>query len=621
MSESQNQEPAKLEERLDEAGRLCQPRHPGWETLLARLPAQEPMPTPAPMIKPRRFPWRTLLATAASIFVVGLALLLSSKLPDAIQPAVAMNLDVRVERRGVQVTVFNPSTSDEPTLFMPLFPAPAPESGYGVAQRYAQALQMQHRAMPESSGRSRRYPGQPAPGPPNRGMALVRDQRMVLHLKAGDNIVRFTDVAAAIDPTSVTLVSDTDPIDTKVIEQNFEFDLASGDALLKRYVDRKVTCIGRTDERGKSDDEFSGYLVSFDPETIILAERAPDADPQKARPKTESIARARLKAIRCNSMPKDLYTRPTLVWRLRTKTPGDHLTTLRYLCGNVSWVANYVVLITGHDPDQGDKLDLKGWVSMDNRSGATYDNAGLKLIAGDVNRVRDPWAPRIIIQEDEAEVVLLLEKAVGEKESGKKAFVAKDFFEYKLYTLSQPSTIKDQQIKQLSLLEAHGIFGRRRFVFDPTVNATSPLVELVIQNKKENSLGRALPKGKVTLAQEDAEGEVQLLGRDTIDHTPKDEELKLKMGQAFDVTGEYRDVDVRRPAAQELVQTSEVRLRNHKDEDIDVRVVGHLQGYANWQITDKTDEFIKHDFQTVYFDFRLKANTEKTIRYTVDYQW
>jgi len=173
MSEPQSQEPAKLEERLDEAGRLCQPRHPGWETLLARLPAQvakgpgetaAPSP-PAPLPfdfhdRPRRgegsegtesrgFRWRTLLATAASIVAVGFALLLSSKLPDTTRPAVAMNVDVQVVRSGVQVTVFNPTISDEPTLFMPLFPAPSPESGYGEAQGYAQALELQQRAMTE----------------------------------------------------------------------------------------------------------------------------------------------------------------------------------------------------------------------------------------------------------------------------------------------------------------------------------------------------------------------------------------------------------------------------------------------------------------------------------------
>lgn len=549
--------------------------------------------------------WRPMTATAAAIVAVAATIYLFFGAPGPPTTAHAFNVDVEVQRRGVQLTVFNPTDSREPTLFLPLV-APAQVDSFGQQKELTQQLGVQSR---------RAAPGQP--GGQSQGMALVRDQRLVLHLKAGDNLVKFSDVASAIDPTSVTLVSETDPVGTKVIEQNFEFDLASGDALLKRYVDRKITCIGRDGDKG--DGFYEGFLVSYDPQTIVLAESAPEADPKKARPKTEAISRGTLKAIRCDSMPKDLYTRPTLVWKLRTNKPGDHLTTLSYICGNISWQADYVAVITESDVNKGDRLDLKGWVSMDNRSGATYDKAGLKLIAGDVNRVRDPWAP---VRPTFDERFYTNAPVAGDALPARaKVFIAKDFFEYKLYTLSEPSTIKDEQIKQLSLLQAQNIVARRRFLYDPRMHATQVAVELVVQNKKENGLGRALPKGRVTLVAEDAEGESQLLGRDQIDHTPKDEELKLKMGQAFDVAGEFKDVEVLRPAHNELIQTSEVRVRNHKDTDIDVRVVGHLQGYANWKITKTTDEFSKHDFQTVYFDFRLKANSEKAIRYTVDYRW
>src|SRR5262249_33284428 len=145
------------------------------------------------------------------------------------------------------------------------------------------------------------------------------------------------------------------------------------------------------------------------------------------------------------------------------------------------------------------------------------------------------------------------------------------------------------------------------YVFDPQVHATQATVELVVKNEKQNGLGRSLPKGSVTLVENDADGESQFLGRDTIDHTPKDEELKLKLGQAFEVVGESRHVETRQPAVRELVETSEVIVRNHKDEEIDVRVVAHLASYANWEVTKKTDDYVKHDFQTLYFNFPLKA--------------
>ena len=606
-----------LEKLLDRVGQWCRPRHPGWDTLLARLGRQEAdadaagQPIPAEqesLVLPERAARRSRLgkrlALAAALLVAATvgSLFFFPILPfvkdSTIFDASAASLPVEVHRRGVELTIFGASLEDEPTLYMPLVQPREAGANPSVARQRVVTQAQTLESFP------------PRPGeafiPQLRGMGLVKDQRMILHLKAGDNLVKFADVAASIDPTSVRLTCDTDPTAIQVIEQNFEFDLASGDALLKRSLNRRVRCIGRGDK-----EVFEGFLVSYDDKTLGLADRPPSADPKSPRPRVQSVVRQQLQAVRLDEMPTDLYTRPTLVWKLRARERGDHLATLSYLCGEMVWQADYVATIRNTGPDGIDTLDLAGWVTIDNRSGTSYDRAGLKLIAGDVNRVRDTWAP----QPDTQVYHFFIGFQTGGNALGrKKEFVTKDFFEYKLYTLNQPSTIHNHQIKQLGLLRADGVKAKRRFLFDPQKHPVQLTVELAVKNEKANGLGLPLPKGRVMFVAADAEGESHVLGRGQIDHTPKDEELELKLGRAFDVVGQYRVVHRGR-----MVETYEIRVRNHKETQIHVRAVGHLPGHANWQVTKTTDAYTKHDFRTLYFDFVLAANAEKRITYTVDY--
>jgi hypothetical protein len=597
---------------LEDAAQWCRPRHPDWQTLLERLGPQETIeaaaddrPTRAGRQSSRLRPRRLLTLAVGLLLTAGLIGLFSliGRQGEERQAAAA-DMEIVVQRRGVEVTVFSDSDNEDPTLFMPLVGWPAQQNPSQQAE-----------------------PAPPPSGAALRGMGLVKDRRMVLHLKQGDNIVEFTNVAAAIDPTSVRLTSETDPTGIEVVEQNFEFDLASADALLKRSLERRIACVGKDGQAG-----VEGFLLSYDTDTLVLADRLPEADRKAPRPKTQSVARRALKAIRLDDVPQDLYTRPTLVWKLRAREAGDHLTTLSYLCGNMTWQADYVVTILRSDPEGGDTLDMAGWVTIDNRSGATYEQAGLKLIAGDVNRVRDPWAPEP--REYLFYVGFARGQAQGQSSSSlRKELIAKELFEYKLYALNLPSTIRESEIKQLGLLQASGIKARRRFVFDAhtvdrngfpfSVSSRSGRLatELVVKNEKANKLGRPLPKGRVTFVATDADGESQFLGRAEIDHTPKDETLELKLGEAFDVTGESALLRSEVPHARRMIQTHEIRVRNHKERVIDVRAIGRLLGHANWQVTQSSDDYMKHDFQTVYFDFCMEPNSEKVITYTVDYQW
>ncbi len=592
---------------------MCQPQRPDWETLLDRL---SPLPAPAASKRgggpagepgsrrPLRRPFRAGALAAAAAVVCALVLgWLLRPAPD--RSAHAEPLPIEVRRRGIEVTVFSAGNEQAPTLYMPVAEAP---------------------------GRDKRS------GAPVQGMALVRDQRMILHLRQGDNVVKFTDVAATIDPTSVRLVSDTDPLGTKVVEQNFEFDLAGAEALLERSLEHRLTCVGKDGQ-----ELARGYLLSFDGDSIVLADRKPPKDPGAPRPKTQAIARDKLAAIRLEHVPGDLHTRPTLVWKLRADKPGDHLTTLTYLCGGASWRADYVAEITQSKPGEV-TLDLACWVTMDNRSGASYEEAGLKLIAGDVHRVHDPWAPR------EGARVALRGEVMGQRlvYFGKglvPRFIEKDLFEYKLYQLDQPSTIKDRQIKQLGLFQAEGVRARRRYICRSAEGSRlHPQVQLLVKNEKQNRLGRPLPKGKLALAAADADGDVHLLGRWDVDHTAKDEELKIMAGRALDVVYDFRVVHTRRPTVKRMIRTYEFRIRNHKPSDVRARAIGHLRERQKiWSFVDllsgatrgtsevreattrsvieASDEYFLRDHTSAHFDVLVKADSEKIITYTVDYRW
>ncbi|HKI33187.1 MAG TPA: hypothetical protein VKA46_15150 [Gemmataceae bacterium] len=550
-------EPDPLEPLLDAAGRSTQPADPAWDHLPQRL-AQTPQQR-----RRRRLWWLAPPAAAAAAAVVFLALWRFTP------PVQADSPPIEVKRLDVDLTVLGAADQDEATLYMPLL-----------------------RLGPFTVGG--------APLTPRRtGQALVKDHRLILNLQKGDNVVRFSDVAATIDPTSVRFVSTTDPVGTQVIEQNFEYDLVNADALLHRYIDKEITCVGR-DGR-----ETTGYLTAHDPENVVLASAPPDPARQKPR-ETQVLPRRTLQAIRLKEVPADLLVKPTLVWKLHADKPGQHDTTVSYLCGFVKWSADYVALVTPGVAGQPDLLDLTGWVTLNNESGTTYEKAGLKLIAGDVNRVRDPWAPLLPQAWGHA---LPSSGPWGGRGGGvPKELVEKSFFEYHLYTLTAPTTVRDQETKQLKLLGQTGVKAQRRYVFDPYRDGSQNLaVELVARNEKENHLGVPLPKGRITFEEIDADGEAAVTGHTEIDHTPVKEELTLRHGHAFDVVGEFKQVDPTH---------FEMRLRNHKTTDVQVRAVGRIQ--LGQKVAESSLPFVMHDATTAHFDFPLRANAQQVIRYTIE---
>jgi len=437
----------------------------------------------------------------------------------------------------------------------------------------------------------------------NQNFALVKDQRN-LDLKKGLNKVDFRDVASLIEPTSVHFVSLTSPDSCSILEQNYEYDLMSSDKLLSKYIDKNIRIVT------KDAKAYEGILSSFDANNIVISGQ--DGLSMIVRPNN-------INQISFDKTPEGLITKPTLVWEIENDKEGKHLTEVSYLTGGVNWLAEYVTVLDKDDK----KISLDGWVSITNNSGAGYKNAKLKLIAGDVRRVQpmlDVARGASMEYKNKAEAPQFQEKA---------------FFEYHMYTLQRKATLKNNQIKQISLLSANNVPVKKLFIYDPvdyygwnwyyyendkTTKEQKIKVKIELTNSKQNNLGMPLPKGKVKVYKKDDDGSLQFVGEDKIDHTPKDETIKLYLGDAFDVVGERKKMNFRE-GDHWAEESFEISLRNHKETDIEVNVIEHMWRYSNWKIINKSYEFTKKDAQTIEFKVPVVKDGETKVTYTARYWW
>ena len=440
----------------------------------------------------------------------------------------------------------------------------------------------------------------------NQDLALVQDRRS-MNLTKGVSEVRFSDVASQIDPTSVHFQSITDPQGTTVLEQNYEYDVVGSAKLLQKYVDKEIRVVT------KDGKQYTGTLLSGDGDVILQA-----SDGQVTVLKLEQIQEFTFPAL-----PEGLITRPTLVWQLDSAKGGVQDVEVTYLTNGINWQANYVAVMAGDEKS----LDLTGWVTLDNRSGASYKDAKLKLIAGDINRA--PTSAPMYYKGADMAVTETPAPAVQER----------GFFEYHLYEVQRPVTVKDQQTKQIEFVTGSGITATKFFVYDGSQMTYYPVdqplsdpgygvtsnkkvqVMLEFANKEANGLGIPLPKGTVRVFKQDVDGSTLLVGEDAIDHTPKDETLRLYVGDAFDIVGERVQTNFQANYDNDWMEESyEITLRNHKDTAVEVRVVEHLFRWSQWTIKSDQD-FVKLDAQTIEFRVPVKANGEVKITYTVRYEW
>ncbi|RME41621.1 MAG: DUF4139 domain-containing protein [Planctomycetota bacterium] len=449
------------------------------------------------------------------------------------------------------------------------------------------------------------------------GYAIVKQERGV-SLKGGRSTIRFTDVAAYIDPTTVSFTSLTDPESTHVLEQSFEFDLVSTQKLLQRYIDREITV---EQVRGERIEAVRGTLLSADNGLVL-------------RTKDGGIrVLYRYANILFPELPGGLITRPTLVWDVTTNRPGLHRTRVTYETKGMTWWADYNVVFTPHEDANRGTLDIGAWVSILNQSGATYRDAKLKLIAGDVHRAPTPAKAIAGFRQARARAM------VAEADAG---FEEKAFFEYHLYTLGRPTTLPDHSTKQIELfptardvqcekvLVYYGVPARFYYYGGPMTDRnlgipTNKKVDIYLRFKNEKAIGMGmpLPSGRIRVFQKDtADDSLEFIGEDTIDHTPKDEEVLVKMGSAFDVVGERKQIDFAVDYDRHwMKETIEIKLRNHKDKPVRVLVKETLYRWVNWEIVEHTHDFKKIDARTIHFPVRVDKDGEVTIRYTVRYTW
>lgn len=436
----------------------------------------------------------------------------------------------------------------------------------------------------------------------NGGLALVRDVRRVT-VPAGLVHLRFEDIAATVNPATVHLRSISQPGRLPVLEQNYEYDLLDPQKLLSKYVGRDVTLVRTTMEGGSSKTtEVTATLLALNNGPVW-------------RVGSEIVTGMGADHYRFPALPDSLYARPTLVWALENQGDGAHRVEAAYLAGNIGWSADYVLTLNA----AGTTGDLDGWVTLNNQSGTAFTNARLQLVAGDLHKAPAAAAPR--------NFAMVAERAaVARDEMAEQAFS-----EYHLYTLGRRTTVANAETKQVALLHGTGVPVVRRYVVDGQAwfyrnrqHPGTPLKDAVkvfydLRNDAASNLGKPLPAGVVRVYQADASGQVQYVGEDRLDHTPKDERVAVQIGAAFDVVCERTQSDFQNLGGNTYELAYAVTVRNRKDAPVTVEVNEPLGG--DWTMVSSTHTWTKTDAWAARFALPVPAGGTTTLRYRVRVKW
>lgn len=438
----------------------------------------------------------------------------------------------------------------------------------------------------------------------NENLALVKDQRKV-QLGSGQTALAFRDVSAGMRPETALLRSLTSPGKLSVIEQNFDFDLLTPGKLLEKYVGRTVSVVRTNPANG--DDTTEQALVLSANEGVVL----------KIGNRIETGMPGR---IVYSDVPDNLRDRPTLVMSLNNSGAAQQEVELSYLTGGLAWKADYVAELNAAD----DKLDLSGWVTLTNTSGATYRNAKLQLVAGDVNQVQDEMRFRD---------GLVLERKVMAAPASQMA--EESLMEYHLYTLDRPTTIAENQTKQVSLLTASAIPARKELLlrganyyyhssYGDLGQKMKVAVFVEFDNKEASHLGMPLPKGIIRVYKKDTAGNAQFVGEDSIDHTPKNEKVRIKLGESFDVTADKKQTDFKalpNPAKGNSMYESafEIVLKNAKKDAVVVKVQEPIPG--DWKMLSASHKHEKAASNTAVWNISVPAEGSVKLSYRVQVRY
>jgi hypothetical protein len=458
---------------------------------------------------------------------------------------------------------------------------------------------------------------------------FVAREYVPLDLKPGVNHVDYAGVAAHLEPDSVIL---RDPAgrSLQVLEQNYRNDPISQELLLSFYEGKTIDFLVPPGQIVKGRVVRSGYIPS-----ASYAQGYPQPGLGQPIIEVDGVLRFGLPGQPLfPALSADSILKPTLSWLLQTSDPGKFDAEISYVGSGMSLQADYNLVVSDKSDAKTDILDMIGWITMRNQSGKTFENAHIKLLAGDVNKIQsNAITGREVYAMAKAADMAAPPPAVREK----------SFDEFHLYTLEHSTTLRDEETKQVEFVRSTGIHAQRLYIYDgaeiaqygyynpeqirqdPTYGTQSnPKVWVMeeFKNSEANHLGLALPKGKLRLYRRDTDGRLEFVGENTIDHTPKDETLRLYTGNAFDVVGERKRTDYHVDTNQRWMDESfEIRVRNHKKEAVNVRVVEHLYRWVNWKLADTSKPPTKKDAQTIEFPVTIAPDSEQVITYTVHYSW
>jgi hypothetical protein len=463
----------------------------------------------------------------------------------------------------------------------------------------------------------------------NQNLSLIREER-VIDLPGGFSRLVVPNIPATIDGTSLHFVSMTDPSAVRVLEQNYQYDLVHQARLLSKYIGKEVEFIRIVPETKKEYSVFGKLLSTGYVQQPRYGSSIPNFSSiggmiAEINGKIEVNPSGRLVLP---SLPEGLILKPQLEWLVSSSREGKHSTEISYLASQLSWTCNYVAVLDKNDT----KLDLTGWVTLTNHSGTSFNDAGLKLVAGDVNIVKQGMLNGH-------------RKAMSEMalDASEPQFKQSELFEYKLYSLKRRTDLNNNETKQIELTSSNDVSSKKVFIYDGLADQwrywynnysyrsqgsfgqqSNPKVgvHVTFMNDDESGLGIPLPKGKVRVYKRDDDGKEQFIGEDEIDHTPKDEELRLYLGNAFDIVGERVQKDFKSFASGRIVEeTIEIKVRNHKKELVEVQVYEHPWRWSQWEILGSTAKWEKVDQTTMKFPVKIGKDEEKTVRYTIRYSW
>ena len=449
------------------------------------------------------------------------------------------------------------------------------------------------------------YAADPALTIYNGGYAVVRET-LPIDLKSGVNQVSFAGVTAQVEADSVILRDIAGKAEFQILEQSYRNDPVTQAMLLSLFEGKTLEFNRR--ETNKPDRLIAGKVVrsGFVPggrfvEPIIEV----DGKLQFSLPGEPAFP----------SLGNDNVLKPTLNWKLDSASSGKIDAEVAYLSNGFTWEASYNLVAT----DKSDLLDVVGWVTMNNQSGMTFTDAKIKLMAGDVNRVQPDYSIGRGRGMGSGPFAISAAKVVTEK----------SFDEFHLYTLGNPATLRDKEIKQVEFVRAAGVQAERIYIFDGAGHqyrgdGSSGKVQVYreFKNSEANKLGIALPKGKVRFYSQDGDRQLEFVGENRIDHTPKDEVIRVLTGNSFDLVGEHRMTNNAEDSANRVVsQTFEIKVRNRKKESVEIRVVERATHGGNWTLTAQSQPHTKKDATTFEFRVPLKPDEEKIVTYTIRYTW